>query len=322
MPRLRKYFEKNRLYEISFRTEEGLPYIPNELVNKALEGIIAKAVKLYPLSIGHHVFMLNHVHMQIRATNPKNIDKFVMYIKRESAHFINLLLSRKKKTVWCEGYDSVPILDIDNAIDRIVYILLNPVKAHYCTEISKYPGLNTWHYLKNSNKQFRKQKRIPRSLVPKIKNGRISPIVAKKIWEKLYKEIEETNDFEIDINDWYKAFGVTEKKEIEYYNKKIIDKVTKGQNEYFYKCVEEGKGFHTKDSLLNRKMNANYTPKKYGKRMICFASSKDIRVHFIYNYKRICAQAKEAYQKWLLKDYSVSFPPGTFSPLGFVEVST
>ena len=61
-------------------------------------------------------------------------------------------------------------------------------------------------------------------------------------------------------------------------------------------------------------MTKAYTPKKYGKRMICLASDKSLRVEYITFFKTIVAKAKKVYELWKINDFSEEYPPGLFYP--------
>ena len=67
-------------------------------------------------------------------------------------------------------------------------------------------------------------------------------------------------------------------------------------------------------NLKLQSMLREYTPKKHGKRMICLASDKNLRVEYITFFKEIVARANEVYAKWKIGDFSLEYPPGLFPP--------
>ena len=120
MPRNPKMFIHGEFYELCFRTEQGLPLLCADYMQRILLGYLAAAQTMYPVTIVCLVFMGNHVHMGIVVQDPADVPKFCEYFKRESADAINRLQGRVGVTIWKEGYDSPVILDAETAINRII----------------------------------------------------------------------------------------------------------------------------------------------------------------------------------------------------------
>lgn len=129
---------------VTTRVEEGLPFIGTPELNAILMGILARAQYLYPIKICAFIFMGNHLHMLILVGNPEDVPAFMRRIKTETAHFINRRLGRRRRTVWCAGYDAVPILTLESAIEKFVYLYTNPQSANLVEEIEEFPGASSW----------------------------------------------------------------------------------------------------------------------------------------------------------------------------------
>ena len=95
---------------VSFRTEEGLPFVPVRFINEIFWSNLAKAQRLYPQRICNFMVEPNQIHMILLIDNPENAYKFIGYVKQETAHALNRLLGRRRKTVWVEDYDAPTIL--------------------------------------------------------------------------------------------------------------------------------------------------------------------------------------------------------------------
>jgi len=106
----RKYFVHGDVLLITSRTEEGLPFPPNDMINLFITGILARAQELYPVRLCHYVFMSNHFHILIKVEDPLDVPRFVGYLKGEMAHLANKLLGRKRKTIFNREYDSPKLL--------------------------------------------------------------------------------------------------------------------------------------------------------------------------------------------------------------------
>src|SRR5690606_7274325 len=102
MPENRKYFVNRTAHLITSRTEEGLPLVPSLIMNFIIWCILARARTLYRVRVSHFLFMANHFHMLIVVDDPEHLSPFVGYVKAETAHAINRLLGRRKKTVWAD----------------------------------------------------------------------------------------------------------------------------------------------------------------------------------------------------------------------------
>jgi hypothetical protein len=76
--------------------------------------------------------------------NPDHAPKFVGHFKAEVAHRINILFGWKKRTIWCEGYDSPVVLTPVRALVAISYLYANPGKDNLEDSIDRFPGLSSW----------------------------------------------------------------------------------------------------------------------------------------------------------------------------------
>lgn len=144
MPRNRKLLIHGKIYEICFRTEEGLPFAPTPYIKAIWESILARAQSLYRVRIVAGILMSNHPHLLIRVEDPEDVPKFVAYVKKETAHALNRLLGVEQHTVWQEGYDSPLLGDAAKVVERLVYCYTNPQKANLEDTIERYPGWSTW----------------------------------------------------------------------------------------------------------------------------------------------------------------------------------
>ena len=113
---------------ITTRMEEGLPLIPAEFIEVIIKGILGRAQKLYPVVACHYIFMNNHLHLILVVTDPDAVAGFMDRLKTELAHAVNRLLGRRKRTVWYDSYDAVPILTLEDCIEKIAYVYTNPQK--------------------------------------------------------------------------------------------------------------------------------------------------------------------------------------------------
>ncbi|MBX7143689.1 MAG: transposase [Oligoflexia bacterium] len=105
-----KYHPHGSVLFVTFSVEQGLLLLSNPLCEALIKSCLARAQFLYPVEICHFLVEATHIHMVLVVKNPDDVCRFVGYFKTESAHTLNGLLGREKRTVWCEGYDSPVIL--------------------------------------------------------------------------------------------------------------------------------------------------------------------------------------------------------------------
>ena len=173
MSRTPRLFVSGLIYEICFRTEEGLPLVCTPYMRAILEGILVSAFSMYQVKLLSFIVMGNHIHMHVQVQDPDHLDDLVCYIKRESAHAINNLLGRRRHTVWVEGYDCVLILDAEKMIDRLAYVFLNVARANLENSIEAYPGLSSWEIM-TGRTPFLKGRRIPRETITALPGAALS----------------------------------------------------------------------------------------------------------------------------------------------------
>ncbi len=128
MPANPKGFISGTATFITFRTREGLPFVPLKFMNMLVESALARAQANHPVELIMYEFEANHGHMIIKVTDPELIPAFVGFFKSDSAQYLNRLLGRRQYSVWVERYDSPTILDHQKALQMFAYGILNPVK--------------------------------------------------------------------------------------------------------------------------------------------------------------------------------------------------
>lgn len=312
--RNRKCFIRKTCIELTFRTEEGLPLPATPYIRLIVESIFAAAQSRYSVTICHFVVMANHIHMLIVVEYPEVIDDFVGYIKRELAHAINRFLGRRKRTVWCEGYDSPVILDPEKVIDRIVYMLTNPQRAKLVERIEDYPNVTSWEAL-ISGPIERTRRRIARDDIPKLPGRILSLNEQEKLAEQLESLGRDENTLFIDPDAWMNCFPELDDISREDVNSEILCRI-RAEEQNLQKCrTSPVIGAH---SLKLQAMQQPFTPKKFGKRMICLASTRQRRIPFLSWFHDFSLVAEEAIKTWREGNPWSRPPPGFFAPGGML----
>jgi len=322
MPRNPKFLISGTLIEVSSRIEEGLPLVPNELTCLILGSILARAQNMYPVTIVAYTFMRNHFHMLLIVHDPKDIPSFTGFFKRESAHAINRMLGRRQRTVWCERYDNPVILDSEKAIERLNYLYLNPVKAGLTLEIEQWPlSSASWVDFSN-NKSIKRFKPIPRNKIPFIPEIPLSPQEMNDLCKELMDLPGEYLTLTVKPHAWKNCFRDAINRKDEELNKRVFNSIRREEERLKLEREKDGHTYPSLDTLRGQNIRRPYTPKKFGKRMLCLASDKMKRVLYL-------EWLKETYRKLpcFLKQCGVDFqktlhyPPGFFAPGGFLSAN-
>jgi REP element-mobilizing transposase RayT len=316
MPRLRKLIIHNTLVEICFRTEEGLPLVATPYMQVILLSIFARAQSMFPVKFCHGVVLPNHMHLHIVVQDTSVVDKFVGYIKRETAHAINRLMGRRKKTIWAEGYDSTIILDVEKAISRIKYIYTNPQQANLVEKIDDYPNFSTWKYFLKGGEKL-SARRIKRNSITAIAKGTLSLKDQKRFAEYLQESENQKYDLIIEPNAWMSCFP-NEKPSAESINPRIIEEVRTQEKKLNSNPNRKVIGAF---NLKLERMDRRYTPKKRGRKTICLSSNKELRSSFISWYRLYTSTIEKIKYLSDPTTYISKLPPGLFAPGGFMKAS-
>ena len=249
--------------------------------------------------------------------DPAAVKDFVGTIKKESAHAVNRLLGRQKRTVWCDGYDSVPILDPDKVVERIVYIYTNPQKANLEDRIERYPHFNSWSAFLKGGAEY-KLRRIPRSRISKLSKTTLTMTEQKRLTAKLLEGSIFAGVLFVEPDAWLNCFQETKDADPERYKREIITKVRAEENRM---AIMRKNPVLGAAQLRLQPVDRAHVPKKFGIRMICLSSFKELRVAFIAWYKERCFEATQAIARWKLGDWLAKPPPGFFLPGGFLHAN-
>lgn len=298
---------------ITTRTEEGLPFTAAEYMNLSVWSFLAKAQNLFPIKICHMVSMSNHPHLVAYVENPEDVSAFMNLYKTDTAHVFNRLRGRKKRTVWCKSFDCVPILTVEDVIEQIAYLYVNPQKANLERTIELYPGVSTWEmYQKGIT-----EKDLPvlwRTFYHKLESGYLTRKGQQALARELEEQATERQLFKLSPDAWMDAFGITDEEEKKAINRRIVARVRELEAEYDQKRIKDGTPVLGRDQIIDQPIDKPYIPKKFSKRQWCICRDIPKRVAYIYFVKRLIIAGKAVWQRWKVGDYSVPYPLGLFAP--------
>ena len=223
--------------------------------------------------------------------DPEDLTKFVGYVKQEIAHQVNAVLGKRKRTIWCDGYDSPILITYNDIIEYFAYIFTNPQSAHLVERIEEYPGCSSWGHLISNTLQITRERnwRNPEDKEPEEVTLTIEPFAWLQALEgEFYTE-------ETAIRDLKEAIR---QKEL------LLMKERR----------ESRRGVMGARRLATQGIISNFAPKKFGRRMLIICRDLDFRKNYIKTYKYLCEFCRNVFSKWKAGDYSLAFPVGMFPP--------
>ena len=313
MSKKMKYHPHGSVLFCTFSLEEGLLLLANPLCQAIIKTCLARACELYSVRICHIIVEATHIHLVMVVVDPEHVEKFFRHFKTDSAHMINGLLGRDKRTLWCEGYDSPIVLTPRRALMAIAYLYANPAKDNLETSIDRYPGFSSWEMFR-SGKFSRQWKRLKRPQFTPIPRDANNLRGYTKFAENILSDSKEMQTFTLEPNAWMEAFGYHTPEEQQKINDQLIARVRTIEARADRKRVREKKRVFGRDRLLSQVFDTTYQPKRTGKRMWCLSERRRLRQQFIRYFRALMQKARDVRKQWKLGDVTVPYPPGLYPP--------
>jgi hypothetical protein len=268
---------------------------------------------MYPVRICHIIVEATHVHLVMVVINPDHVEEFFRYFKAESAHMINRLLGRSKRTLWCEGYDSPIVLTPTRALIAIAYLYSNPAKDNLETSIDRFPGFSSWKMFQSGNlsRQWKRLRRFHFSSITRDANNLRG---YTRLAADILEESREMQTFSLEPNAWMEAFGYHAPEEQQRINQRLIARIRLLEERAAQKREREKKRVFGRERLLAQVFDTTYRPRRKGRRMWCLSEKRCVRIEFIRFFKALMQKARAVRVRWKMGDVAVPYPPGLCPP--------
>ena len=134
----------NTYYLVTTRCHQARFFLrPESALNEALLEWLARAQQQYPGVRIHAVcVMSNHLHLLVSDTRGE-LGGWASHFLGNSARAVNGIRERRG-VVFERRYAAEPVLDDAALLDRLVYVVTNPVKAGLCEKAQQWPGVVLW----------------------------------------------------------------------------------------------------------------------------------------------------------------------------------
>jgi hypothetical protein len=225
----------------------------------------------------------------------------------------NRLLGRKKRTLFCQGFDRPILLDPETALSKIAYIYTNPAKDNLEESIEKYPGLSSYQMYK-SGQHKQHWKRVCRWAFEEIEAHQHNLRGYNEINGRVLATSKTSHVFRIEPDAWLESFGITDTEEKARWNERVMERIRQTETIAADLRALEGKTVIGAERLKHQVFDTTYRPNRSGRKMWCLSINKAQRQAFIAYLKQLFAEARRIYGKWKAGDFSEKYPPGLFPP--------
>lgn len=303
-----------RLFDVCFRALQGLPLPARPLTTLLIESIIARVLASEEVVVCGYVWMANHPHMQLFSLDSSALTRFHGRVKKRLTDFLKRLLGISHLTLWDSRSTLGEVLDLEAAIQRIVYTFLNPVRANLVRSIDHYTGCNTWREFLSAPADLHAvvEKEVPWILATDIEPlSRSNPSWAEeqRVIEDLKQKASarQTHTLRIHPFRWLEAFGIRDPEKIEQVRARIIALVRKGEAELDSEraVVQKREGFVVTDQ---------YKPPRKERKLFMYGSTIIKRLAHLEHYRRFIKRCRECYELMKQGAVNIPWPPGCFVP--------
>jgi REP element-mobilizing transposase RayT len=141
MPRRLRFHPPGSLVEITCRTVQGrLLLHPSPLVSDLVQGVLARAARLYPVQIHAFVFLSNHYHLLLTVDSAQRLARFMNYLNSNLAREVGRAIHWRER-FWGRRYQAILVSDEEAAqVERLAYILSHGCKEHLVERPTDWPG--------------------------------------------------------------------------------------------------------------------------------------------------------------------------------------
>jgi len=308
-----KYHPHGSVLFCTFSVEEGLLLLSNPLCLAIIKSCLARAQCLCPVKICHILIEATHVHMVLVVDNPDDVSGFIRNFKVETAHMLNRLLGRDKRTIWCEGYDSPIVLTPLRALVAIAYLYSNPAKDDLEVSIDRYPGFSSWKMFQQG-KLLMGWRRLRRFQFQPLPHSSHCQEGYSREARRLLGEASEVQPFRLEPNAWMEAFGIRDSSAQQQINNRLMQRVRMLEHRAQLRRNKSGKPVLGRYRMLAERLRPTHRPRRSGRKTWCLSERRDVRVRFIRFFKELMHKARAIRERWLTGDVDAKYPPGLYPP--------
>jgi hypothetical protein len=252
--------------------------------------------------------------MQLFSLDCSALTAFHGGLKKSLTDFLKRLLALPRLRLWEAETTLGEVLDLQAAIDRIVYAYLNPVRAGLVRSIDDYQGCNTWKEFLSATPSLNYcvEKEVPWINAPDIQPlSRENPSVSEEIRicaflrQKAAKR--RTHTWRIYPFKWLEAFNISSPDAIERIRREIVSRVR----------AEEESLASSKPITVQRQgyiVTNAYVPSTKSRKVFMYGSTKEIRIAHLNLFKWFVGCCRRCYDMFKQGVKEIPWPPECFIP--------
>ena len=311
----RRFFRYRKVYHITNRTAEGLPFVPNKFIELLIGGILARTQEMYlGIIVNAVVFMGNHFHMIVTIdTNPATLSSFMGYLQGELSGLIHRLTGVCNKRLWATKFKATELLTPEIVMEKLNYIYSNPVASNLVESIEDWEGFSSWHELNDG--ETRSFRWISDSLIEnRLPKDQFTDKTISSLVESISNIGGGPRPFQCDSFFWKRCFKESKNKSDIMLKQELLASIKESEDKY--REAREANGFPVMgaNKLRYQSIYKNYKSREFGNTPTCESTCQDAARQFraAYNaFKEACFRTYEAWKKGM---FELLLPPGAFYP--------
>ncbi len=311
----RRFFRYRKVYHITNRTAEGLPFVPNKFIELLIGGIIARTQEKYPgIIVNAAVFMGNHFHIIIIIdTDPATLSTFMGYLQGELSGLIHRLTGVCNRRLWATKFKATELLTPEIVMEKLNYIYSNPAASNLVESIEDWEGFSSWHELNGGEtRSFRW-----------ISDGLIESRLPKEQFtdKSISSLVEGLSDigggprpFICDPFFWKKCFRESKNRADSELRQELLSRIKESENKF--RETRESNEFSVMGTskLRYQSIYKDYKSRKFGNTPICESTCQKTAKQFRSAYKAFKEACFKIYESWKKGMFELLLPPGAFYP--------
>jgi REP element-mobilizing transposase RayT len=275
---------------------------PEPAIHEAVLEWLTRTQRAYP---GVHLFglcvMSNHLHLLVRDTQGE-LAAWASYLLGNLARSVNAIRERCG-VVFERRYSAEPVLDDAALLDRLAYLVTNPVNAGLCDQSRHWPGLVLW----------------TRTGEPDLHE--VSWVGRKAYRSARYRARQrgqappDPDAFRVRgtlaIHPLPTEIGSSSEGRCE-----IAEAIAAREHELAADRRRSGRPAMTRREVLAQDWQAAPRRPKRSPRPPCHTTERSLRKAFIEGFREFVGAFREASAQWRLGIRNVTFPPWSYPPGG------
>jgi len=141
MSRRLRFLPPDSLVEVTSRTIQGrLLLQPTRRIADLCRGVLARAVRHYPVDVHAFAFLGNHYHLLLSAANAQRLAAFMNFLNSNLAREVGRAVGWRER-FWGRRYQAIPVAEEESAqVERLLYILRHGCKEGLVRRPGDWPG--------------------------------------------------------------------------------------------------------------------------------------------------------------------------------------